>query len=406
MRAPAGAVAALSRALPPGAALAAARPAVGWSCCAASGSSELAAMLELAPGRAAAVAELRQAPAPPRPRTSGARASSCWPAARSRCCAPSINDATIRLLARRGVDVEVAAGRRLLRRARPSHGPTRPSAIAFAKRNVDAWSQGDGQGRPVDAIIINASGCGTTVKDYGHLLKREPEYAERAATHLRAGARRHRVPRQLRPRRRPSAGRRCASPITPPARCSTASASPTSRASCCATPASPSSTSRRAHICCGSAGTYNILQPEIAGELRDRKVDNIKRVRPDVVATGNIGCITQLAGRLDVPVVHTVELLDWAYGGPVPRGPGAARALRLERARAQARAPKTSSTPSARAALTSSSDVIIPSRPQIRSARCCSRAVRHHRRRARLRRRADRAARRARLRGAPRRIGR
>ncbi len=75
-----------------------------------------------------------------------------------------------------------------------------------------------------------------------------------------------------------------------------------------------------AHICCGSAGTYNILQPELASQLRDRKSANIKRVKPDLVATGNIGCITQLAGSLDVPVVHTVELLDWAYGGPVPRG--------------------------------------------------------------------------------------
>ena len=74
------------------------------------------------------------------------------------------------------------------------------------------------------------------------------------------------------------------------------------------------------HLCCGSAGTYNILQPEIAAELRDRKVDHIKSVRPDVVAAGNIGCITQLAGGMTIPIAHTIELLDWAYGGPVPRG--------------------------------------------------------------------------------------
>jgi glycolate oxidase iron-sulfur subunit len=74
------------------------------------------------------------------------------------------------------------------------------------------------------------------------------------------------------------------------------------------------------HICCGSAGTYNIMQPEIAGELRDRKVRNIRRVKPDLVAAGNIGCITQLAGGMDIPIAHTIELLDWAYGGPVPRG--------------------------------------------------------------------------------------
>jgi glycolate oxidase iron-sulfur subunit len=74
------------------------------------------------------------------------------------------------------------------------------------------------------------------------------------------------------------------------------------------------------HLCCGSAGTYNILQPEIARDLRDRKVANIKSMRPDIVATGNIGCIAQLGPAMDVPVAHTVELLDWAYGGPVPRG--------------------------------------------------------------------------------------
>ena len=74
------------------------------------------------------------------------------------------------------------------------------------------------------------------------------------------------------------------------------------------------------HLCCGSAGIYNILQPEISGALRDRKAGNIKRLRPDVVATGNIGCIRQLEPALEFPVVHTVELLDWAYGGPVPPG--------------------------------------------------------------------------------------
>ena len=74
------------------------------------------------------------------------------------------------------------------------------------------------------------------------------------------------------------------------------------------------------HICCGSAGVYNILQPELAGELRARKVANIESVRPDVVAAGNLGCITQIGLGTRIPMVHTVELLDWAYGGPVPRG--------------------------------------------------------------------------------------
>ena len=71
------------------------------------------------------------------------------------------------------------------------------------------------------------------------------------------------------------------------------------------------------HICCGSAGTYNLLQPEIAGRLRSRKLDNLKKTRPDLIAAGNIGCITQLSGDA-VPIVHTVELLDWMAGGPRP----------------------------------------------------------------------------------------
>ena len=72
------------------------------------------------------------------------------------------------------------------------------------------------------------------------------------------------------------------------------------------------------HLCCGSAGTYNILQPAIANRLRDRKVANIERLEPDVIAAGNIGCMTQIASGTAIPVVHTVELIDWATGGPMP----------------------------------------------------------------------------------------
>ena len=72
------------------------------------------------------------------------------------------------------------------------------------------------------------------------------------------------------------------------------------------------------HLCCGSAGTYNMLQPEIAARLRDRKIKNIESTRPQAIATGNIGCLTQIGSGTTIPVVHTVELLDWATGGPTP----------------------------------------------------------------------------------------
>ena len=74
------------------------------------------------------------------------------------------------------------------------------------------------------------------------------------------------------------------------------------------------------HLCCGSAGTYNLLQPELSQQLRDRKVRTIEALGPQVVTAGNIGCMMQIGAGTDVPVVHTVQLLDWATGGPTPPG--------------------------------------------------------------------------------------
>ena len=89
------------------------------------------------------------------------------------------------------------------------------------------------------------------------------------------------------------------------------------------------------HLCCGSAGTYNILQPELATRLRERKVANIERVGADLIATGNIGCLTQISGATKAPVLHSVELLDWATGGPLPK---ALEGMDLDAARAAAQA--------------------------------------------------------------------
>ena len=231
---------------------------------------------------------------------------------------PEINDATIRLLARRGVDVEVAPGAGCCG-ALVHHMGREADAIAMAKRNIDAWMRVIGKGDPIDAVVVNASGCGTTVKDYGHLLAREPKYAERAAKI--AGMARD-VTEFI-----------GSYDLGPPKRWSSLRVA---YHSACSMQHGqriidePRKLLRNAgftvveipegHLCCGSAGSYNILQPEIAADLRDRKVENIKSVRPDLVATGNIGCLTQLARGTDIPIAHTVELLDWAYGGPMPRG--------------------------------------------------------------------------------------
>jgi glycolate oxidase iron-sulfur subunit len=234
---------------------------------------------------------------------------------------PEINDATIRLLARRGVDVEVAPGAGCCG-ALSYHMGREEAAIAFAKRNVDAWMRLSEKGDAVDAVIVNASGCGTTIKDYAHMLQSEPRYAERAA---KIAAMTRDVTEFL-----------ANFEMGPPQRWSSLRVA--YHSACSMQHGQRISTEPRkllrdagfsvveipeGHLCCGSAGTYNILQPAIANELRDRKVSNIKSVRPDLVVTGNIGCITQLARGMDIPIVHTVELLDWAYGGPMPRGLGA-----------------------------------------------------------------------------------
>lgn len=280
------------------------------------GFKELAAMIELAP---------RQLP--PSATYSGAGAAATQSERRARAimlagCAqqvlrPEINDATIRLLARRGVDVVVSAGAGCCG-ALQHHMGKEQDALRFVKANVDAWTKEMAKGA-VDAIVINASGCGTTVKDYGHMLKDDPEYAQRAAkiSGLTVDVSEFATKYDLGPPVRWSSLR-----IAYHSACSLQHGQRVTD--------EPKALLKRAgytvvdigegHICCGSAGTYNILQPDLARELRDRKIRNIRNAKPDVVAAGNIGCITQLAGGMDIPIAHTVELLDWAYGGPVPRG--------------------------------------------------------------------------------------
>jgi glycolate oxidase iron-sulfur subunit len=230
---------------------------------------------------------------------------------------PDINDATIRLLARAGIDVEVAAGAGCCG-ALVHHMGREKDAAAFAKANIDAWFKVMSKG-PVDAVIVNASGCGTTVKDYGHLLARDAEYGEKA--------------RQISELTKDVTELVSTFNLGPPKRWSSIRVAYHSACSMQhgqRITEEPMALLKKAgftvvsvpegHICCGSAGTYNILQPEIATELRTRKVENIRKVRPDIIAAGNIGCITQIGLGTATPIVHTVELLDWAYGGPVPRG--------------------------------------------------------------------------------------
>jgi len=274
----------------------------------------LAAMLALAPKRA------RGAPAPGefKPSTPGAKPRRV--ALLTGCAqdplAPEINAATIRLLNRAGVDVVLPQGEGCCGSLLHHMGHEEP-ALVQARANVDAWMREiDGAG--LDAIIVTTSGCGATIKDYGHMLREDPAYAAKAArvAALTKDVSEYAAELDL----------VFADPkpliVAYHAACSLQHGQKILDA--------PKALLRRAgfqvrtpseaHICCGSAGTYNILQPQMATALRDRKVANLARVKPDVIAAGNIGCLAQIASGTSTPVVHTVELLDWAGGGPKPAG--------------------------------------------------------------------------------------
>ena len=224
-----------------------------------------------------------------------------------------INDATIRLLTRFGAEVVVPKGAGCCG-ALTHHMGQEAQAHDSAARNIRAWiAEMDSEG--LDAIVINTSGCGTTIKDYGHMLRNDPlaadaarvsaiamdvsevltkldlpqcadqgmKVAYHAACSLQHGQKIKSLPKDLLRR----AGFTVLEPADP-------------------------------HLCCGSAGTYNLMQPEISGQLKARKVATLEALTPDVISAGNIGCMMQIGSGTGVPVVHTVELLDWATGGPKP----------------------------------------------------------------------------------------
>ncbi len=233
-----------------------------------------------------------------------------------------INDATIRLLTRLGCEVVVAKGAGCCGALTHHMGKTAQSH-AFAAANIRAFlheaGAGAGSGAGLDAIVINTSGCGTTVKDYGHMFAGGPLAADAArvaglaldVTELLA-----RLDLPQSPPQSPLRGLR----VAYHAACSLQHGQQVRSA--------PKELLQRAgfevvepadsHLCCGSAGTYNLLQPEISGQLRDRKVATLVARRPDIIAAGNLGCMLQIGSGTTLPVVHTVELLDWATGGPKP----------------------------------------------------------------------------------------
>jgi glycolate oxidase iron-sulfur subunit len=276
----------------------------------------LRVMLDLAPKRKAAAPPSVDEPAP---RESLNLRVALLPGCVQQVLAPEINAVAARVLRRMGVEVSSAPAPTCCG-SLTHHMGKEDAAKAAARLAIDAWiAEMDGPG--LDAVVITTSGCGVTIMDYPVMFAEEPEYAEKAkrvaakagdisvfmanvgvnlpinreiaeaglrvayhsACSLQHGQKVTDVPKILL--------EGCGFTLTPVA---------------------------EGHLCCGSAGTYNILQPDIAAQLKERKVANLERGRPDVIATGNIGCMMQIASGTDVPVVHTIELLDWATGGPKP----------------------------------------------------------------------------------------
>lgn len=221
-----------------------------------------------------------------------------------------INDATIRLLRRLGCEVVIPRGMGCcgalthhMGREAESHGAAAANVAAF---------MAEVRGKGLDAIVINTSGCGTTVKDYGHMLG-----DEEAASVSRLAMDVSEVLVKLGLPQGAAKGLR----VAYHAACSLQHGQQVKTA--------PKDLLKRvgfevvepadSHLCCGSAGTYNLLQPEISAQLKARKVETLEARTPDIIAAGNIGCMMQIGSGTGVPVVHTVELLDWATGGPKPR---------------------------------------------------------------------------------------
>ncbi|MGB3280784.1 MAG: glycolate oxidase subunit GlcF [Pseudorhodobacter sp.] len=226
----------------------------------------------------------------------------------------NINDATIRILRRLGCEVVVARGMGCCG-ALTHHMGKADQSHASAAANINAW-MAEKRAGGLDAVVINTSGCGTTVKDYGHMFRNDPLAAEaaevsamamdisellvkiglpegtdkglkvayHAACSLQHGQQIKTYPKDLL--------KRAGFAVVEPA---------------------------DSHLCCGSAGTYNLLQPEISQKLKSRKVETLEAKTPDIIAAGNIGCMMQIGSGTQIPIVHTVELLDWATGGPKPR---------------------------------------------------------------------------------------
>jgi glycolate oxidase iron-sulfur subunit len=274
--------------------------------------ARLRAMLALAPARLPPVSR-NDDPQVFAPRAAARMRVALMTGCAQRALNTDINDATIRLLTRLGAEVVVVEGAGCCG-AIVHHMGRSAEGHALASANIRAF-MAEKRARGLDAVVINTSGCGTTVKDYGHIFAGDPLAQDAAEVAAMAADVTEIIERLGIPEGAPKGLR-----VAYHAACSLQHGQQIRE--------TPKTLLRRAgfevvepdeaHLCCGSAGTYNILQPAIAAELGARKVANLMARAPDLIAAGNIGCMMQIGARAGVPVVHTVELLDWATGGPKP----------------------------------------------------------------------------------------
>ncbi len=234
--------------------------------------------------------------------------------------APRINQAAINVLTRHGIEVVLVKDEQCCGALTHHLGDDR-DALARARANIAVW-RAEAERGGLDAILVTTSGCGTVIKDYGYLLREDPDFAGAAAqiSTLAKDISEYLEGIELRLSTLQNGGQDGSFVVAYHAACSLQHGQKITQA-----PKELLSKSGfvvkdvpESHLCCGSAGTYNILQPDIAVRLRDRKLANIASVKPDMIAAGNIGCMTQIASGTSVLVVHTIELLDWATGGPRP----------------------------------------------------------------------------------------
>jgi glycolate oxidase iron-sulfur subunit len=281
----------------------------------------LLSAIGLKPLAAAARLAPRQAPGPFTPagvhRAEGPRRArvAVLAGCANEALAPQITQATIRVLNRHGVEAVIVPGVDCCG-SLDHHMGREHAALGRVRAAVDAWTA-EIEGEGLDAILVTLSGCGTTVKDYGFMLRNDPAYADKAASvsGLARDVSEYLVTLGLAPR-----GRRPSLTVAFHSACSAQHGQRVHRQprDLLATCGFAVKDIAEAHLCCGSAGIYNILQPDIARRLVARKVANIEKTAPDAIAAGNIGCIAQIASATAIPVLHPVELIDWATGGPVP----------------------------------------------------------------------------------------